>query len=219
MTDSDESSWIHWFCKQRGNEFFCEVDEEYIQDKFNLNFLDSNVKNYKCALEVILDLNPGSASEDPAEPELEASAEKLYGLIHARFILTNRGIELMLDKYNKGEFGTCPRAFCHSQPVLPIGLSDNPGEDMVRIYCPKCNDVYIPKASRHSNLDGAFFGTGFPHMFFMEKPDARPKRAKQKFVPRLYGFKIHPTAYRTAAEIQKDVTMTPVGEIDSPSHI
>ncbi|KAI8038849.1 casein kinase II subunit beta' [Drosophila gunungcola] len=216
MTDSDESAWIHWFCKQRGNEFFCEVDEDYIHDKFNLNFLDSNVTNYRCALEVILDLNSGSASDAPAEPELEASAEKLYGLIHARFILTNRGIELMLDKYQKGAFGTCPRAFCQRQSVLPIGLSDNPGEEMVRIYCPKCNDVYIPKAARHSNLDGAYFGTGFPHMLFMVCPDARPKRTKQKFVPRLYGFKIHQMAYRPPNEGFKE--MSPVLEIDTTSH-
>lgn len=33
-SDDDESSgaetWIEWFCKQEGNEFFCEVDQRYI---------------------------------------------------------------------------------------------------------------------------------------------------------------------------------------------
>jgi len=65
------------------------------------------------------------------------------------------------------------------------GLSDVPGEAMVKSYCPKCMDVYTPKSSRHHHTDGAYFGTGFPQMLFMVHPEYRPKRPANQFVPRL----------------------------------
>ena len=64
------------------------------------------------------------------------------------------------------------------------GLSDVPGESMVKNYCPRCLDVYVPKSTRHHHTDGAYFGTGFPHMLFMVHPEYRPKRPANQFVPR-----------------------------------
>ncbi|CAF1995703.1 unnamed protein product [Brassica napus] len=122
---------------------------------------------------------------------IESAAEMLYGLIHARYILTTKGLAAMLDKYKNYDFGRCPRVYCCGQPCLPVGLSDLPRSSTVKIYCPKCQDIYYPRSKYQGNIDGAFFGTTFPHLFLMTYGHLKPPKATQNYVPRVFGFKLH----------------------------
>ena len=44
------------------------------------------------------------------------------------------------------------------------------------------------------NADGAYFGTTFPHLLLMTYPSLRPPPATDTYVPRVFGFKLHPSA-------------------------
>ncbi len=88
------------------------------------------------------------------------------------------------------DFGRCPRVQCQGQPTLPIGLSDQPRLYPVNIYCPSCQEIYYPRSGKHAHIDGAYFGTTFAHLFLLNYPELIPTRVEEKYVPRIYGFKI-----------------------------
>ncbi|CCU97425.1 unnamed protein product [Malassezia sympodialis ATCC 42132] len=125
---------------------------------------------------MILDIEP--QTEDSLKiPDIsivESSAELLYGLIHQRYIITRQGMQQMVEKFDHGHFGVCPRVYCNSQYMLPCGSSDLPGLDTVKLYCPNCMDTYTPPSSRYHGIDGAFFGTTFPHLLLQCYRDLAP---------------------------------------------
>ncbi|KAI4861583.1 casein kinase II regulatory subunit-domain-containing protein [Hypoxylon rubiginosum] len=194
-------SWISSFCSLLGHEYFAEVSEEFIEDDFNLTGLQTQVAMYKEALEMILDVEPEEDEEEEEEEDeeedesiegadrprhgerrnhsriasdlsvIESSAEMLYGLIHQRFICSRVGIQQMSEKYELGHFGVCPRSHCEQSRTLPVGLSDIPGEETVKLFCPSCLDVYVPPNSRFQTVDGAFFGRTFGALFLLTFPE------------------------------------------------
>lgn len=136
-------------------------------------------------------------SESPDDDDLEnqkfldvyQEAMDLYGLIHNRFIQSPKGLSVMREKFLNGTFGVCPRVLCGGQYVLPIGMSENLRHSRVKVFCPKCEDVYIPK-KKCSDVDGAYFGCSFPHILLQTYPDLRPAEQPVLFVPRIFGFKL-----------------------------
>ncbi|KAJ6485107.1 casein kinase II regulatory subunit-domain-containing protein [Mycena vitilis] len=174
-TPTSTLTWISWFCSLPGHEYFCEVTEDFIEDDFNLTGLNSMVPFWKEAMEMVLDVEPDEdAAKIPDVSIVESSAEMLYGLVHQRYILGRAGQQAMVDKYESGIFGSCPRVYCIGCNVVPCGRSDLPGIDTVKLFCPNCNDIYVPPSSRFQGVDGAFFGTTFAHLFFQNYRESAP---------------------------------------------
>ena len=181
------------FISSRGNEYFCEIDEEYITDRFNLTGLNTEVHYYQHALDLITDVFDLDCEDDMRET-IEKSARHLYGLVHARYIVTTRGLAKMVDKFKKCDFGRCPRVMCDSHPLLPFGPSDNPGLKTVKLFCAKCEDIYNPKSSRHAAIDGAYFGSSFHNILFQVYPALVPVKSRRRYEPKVFGFRVHAAA-------------------------
>ena len=124
----------------------------------------------------------------------------LYKLIHQRFIMTKAGLQAMWERFDQHAFGNCPRYFCHNQQLLPIGLSALPDKETVKVYCLKCQDIYVPQTQKHSKMDGVAFGPSFAHFFvrtvlysneIKAVENRRGSHDWQQFVPKLYGFRIY----------------------------
>jgi hypothetical protein len=83
------------FCGLKGHEMFCEVERSYIEDGFNLYGLRACVSNFSDCLDLILDrIGP----DDSDDSHLTQNACTLYGLIHARYIITAHGLDAMYNK-------------------------------------------------------------------------------------------------------------------------
>ena len=189
--------WIHWFCKLKGNEYFVEVDENFIKKEENLEGIKT--KNF---LKIILS-EKNTKDFDLTKELLEELQDirEIYGYIHKRFINTPEGLGLMREKFINGVFGYCPRMLCNKQVVLPVGLSEDMRYSQVKVFCPLCQEVYKPrdifygysdkKIIKFDLPDGVFFGTSFPQTFLMHFPDLDPRiNAPLRYIPKLYGFRI-----------------------------
>jgi len=68
-------------------------------------------------------------------------------------------------------------------------MSEKLRSGRVKVYCPRCEEVYIPQTK--FNLDGAFFGPSLVHMFLAEYRTQIVLPPKiLMYEPRMFGFAI-----------------------------
>ena len=67
-------------------------------------------------------------------------------------------------------------------------MSDKLRTSRVKVYCPRCEEVYLPKY-KNVNLDGSFFGTSLPQVFLKQYPLAVILPPKVYYYqPKIFGF-------------------------------
>lgn len=103
------------FISSRGNEYFCEIDEDYLTDRFNLTGLNTDVQYYQYALDLVTDVFDLDCDDDMRE-QIEKSARHLYGLVHARYITTTRGLAKMVGQ------NPCPRSIMYADLYSSINI-------------------------------------------------------------------------------------------------
>jgi len=83
--------------------------------------------------------------------------------------------------------------------VLPVGRSNFLKQDTCKVFCPRCKQIMQPARKAAAifadewELDGAYFGTTFPHLLLMQQGGLEkmpPPLKLDAYVPRVFGFRI-----------------------------
>jgi len=126
----------------------------------------------------------GSHDEDLIIPPyaIQKASEALYLLLHARFVVSPRGLEAIrhVMALDNTVFGKCPRSNCKGTGLLPYGYSNDFTSDpsvptvttgsrkehdsCCHRYCPSCGEVWI---SWESKTDGCAWGPSWCHLFLL----------------------------------------------------
>jgi len=194
--------WIDAFLATAAGRYFVRVDPNYMADTFNFFGIRQKIsQHFRYAMDLLrcTSYSPDRLPQDwPRDIDREAvhrAAVRLYGLLHARFLLTRgqkQGLDLMWEKYSRREFQECPRHFCDRQICLPYGPHEELDRSVLRMFCPNCREVYVPEDPACNTIDGAFFGPSWVDLF-IEAYACKgiiPAGAVKRPLVRLFGFKV-----------------------------
>ena len=201
----NEISWIDWFLKQPRANLYIKVDSDYISNFFNFYGIKQQINHFLPAFDLLSKnyIPPFHADIDKENESIviQQQAEILYGMIHSRFILTEKGLEKISEKYFKEGFPKCPRILCENITCLPYGVTTDLNEYPVKLFCPRCGDIYNIKDQYLQKIDGAFFGPSYVHLFIKKYSSFLPKDQPISFIPRIFGFKIKKSSYKEEEDI------------------
>lgn len=184
--------WKRQYLRLPGNDWLCDIPDEYVADRFNLFGLKEEFPSH---FNICCDVIIGRVDVDSINA---AQARKIldqlpivYGLIHQRYIMSQGGLRDIYCKYRNCVYGTCPRVRCSvegsGEPLLPIGLTHKLGQ-RVKTFCPCCRQVYDARPGQ--TLDGAFFGPNMVHIFLDEHDLVKRHKMYAPFQHKAFGFRV-----------------------------
>ena len=174
------------------------IPEDYIVDKFNVYGLQDDFSFLNICCDIICGKPNLNCVPQKDIAEIREQLPRVYGMIHARFILSPPGLSALKDKYDCVQYGTCPRLNCQNESLLPIGLSSQMNVSKVKVFCPCCREIFVPKTN--IDLDGAYFGPNAAHIFIDEMHISSKRYNFQPFVHTAFGFRLRSELF----EVPKD---------------
>jgi hypothetical protein len=78
------------------------------------------------------------------------------------------------------------RALPSIASATPLDRPPPPYPPPFVLFCSNSSsqDIFYPKSSRAASIDGAYFGTTFPHLFLLNRPNLIPMQPTTAFIPR-----------------------------------
>lgn len=186
--------------EKREFKYYCKIPKNYLVDEFNLTGISQQIRNYTLLYRLLIgslkmkDLDIKHIWDIIGEDNKSETSKirlyhleiilhrvfKLYGAIHARYVITKDGLDKIAEKYDNKLYGPCPRYYCSEVQLLPCGLTDFPKTSICKLYCPSCFDLYEITPTLHPILDGSFFGTSFVGIFLNTFTELDKYVAKKK---------------------------------------
>ena len=189
------SRWIRKHLSTMDHNFYSLIPEVFylntqIVSHLNRHFSEKDMKYFKTCFTVL----SGSSNKVPsyAAEEIQRSVKVMHDIVHGRYIVSEDGLETVREKHVRGVYGKCPRLHCEENSLLPLGMDDVPSISHTQCFCAKCRDVY--RTPLHISIDSVAFGSSLPHLFLEQYPDLCPTKPDLVYVPKIFGFKIHPSS-------------------------
>lgn len=190
--------FVKQICKNR--PYLVEVELGFITKKEIKDSISIDFSNFDVAIELITDRH--HSKEFWKYKDREEFCKKINGIlkqailiyerIHAKYIVTKNGLEMMKERIDNKYYGVCPRYKCNEHHLIPFGCSSHHNDGKIEFYCPLCKDDYynMECLKQFEDVDGACFGPNFPSLYLKEYPENN--NIELEYVrPTVYGFRLH----------------------------